>query len=42
VYLTGGHAKVELALAKGRRTVDKRQRIKEREQRLEMDRAKGL
>jgi SsrA-binding protein len=41
VYLTGGHAKVELALAKGRRTVDKRQRIKEREQRLEMDRAKG-
>ena len=33
VYLTGGHAKVELALAKGRRTVDKRERIKEREQR---------
>lgn len=41
VYLSEGLAKVELALAKGRRTIDKRQRIKEREQQREMDRARG-
>ncbi len=41
VYFTKGLAKVELALAKGRRTLDKRQRIKEREIKREMDRARG-
>ncbi len=40
VYLANGYAKVELALAKGRRTVDKRHRIREREQQREMDRAR--
>lgn len=41
VYLSGGLAKVELALARGRRTIDKRQKIKERELQREMDRARG-
>lgn len=41
VYLSGGLAKVELALARGRRTIDKRHRIKEREMQREMDRARG-
>lgn len=41
IYFTRGLAKVELALAKGRRTIDKRQRIKEREIKREMDRARG-
>jgi SsrA-binding protein len=40
VYLSDGYAKVEVALAKGRRTIDKRQKIKEREQAREMDRAR--
>ncbi|CAN5391586.1 MAG: SsrA-binding protein SmpB [Acidimicrobiia bacterium] len=40
VYLSNGYAKVELALARGRRTVDKRHRIREREQQREMDRAR--
>ncbi|MBA2336476.1 MAG: SsrA-binding protein SmpB [Acidimicrobiia bacterium] len=40
VYLANGYAKVELGLAKGRRTVDKRHRIREREQLREMDRAR--
>lgn len=40
VYFTSGKAKVELALAKGRRTHDKRRKLVEREQRREMDRAK--
>jgi SsrA-binding protein len=39
VYFTSGKAKVELALAKGRRTYDKRRKLAEREQRREMDRA---
>jgi SsrA-binding protein len=39
IYFSGGLAKVELALAKGRRAYDKRQKIREREQRREMDRA---
>lgn len=39
VYFREGKAKVELGLAKGRRTVDKRRAIKEREQKREMDRA---
>lgn len=40
VYFVRGLAKVELALAKGRRSYDKRQKLKEREQRREMDRAR--
>ncbi len=40
IYFTDGKAKVELALAKGRRTYDKRQKIRERMERREMDRAK--
>jgi SsrA-binding protein len=39
IYFTHGLAKVELALAKGRTTYDKRQAIKEREMKREMDRA---
>ncbi len=40
VYFRDGRAKVELALAKGRRTVDKRRALKEREMKREMDRAR--
>lgn len=40
VYFIEGRAKVELALAKGRRTHDKRRKIVEREQQREMERAK--
>jgi SsrA-binding protein len=40
VYFKEGKAKVELALAKGRRSYDKRQKIRERMERREMDRAK--
>lgn len=40
IYFQEGKAKVELALAKGRRSYDKRQRIRERMERREMDRAK--
>lgn len=40
IYFTHGLAKVELALAKGIRRFDKRQKIKEREQKREMDRAR--
>ncbi len=40
VYFVKGKAKVEIALAKGRRTYDKRQRIRERMEKREMDRAK--
>ena len=39
VYFKNGKAKVELALAKGRRTYDKRQKIRERMEKREMDRA---
>ena len=39
VYFSHGLAKVELALAKGRRTVDRREKLKEREMQREMDRA---
>jgi SsrA-binding protein len=39
VYFSGPHAKVELALARGKDVVDKRRTIKEREQRREIDRA---
>jgi SsrA-binding protein len=41
IYFTNGLAKTELALAKGRRTIDKRHRIKEREVQRELDRARG-
>jgi SsrA-binding protein len=41
VFFTRGLAKVELALARGRRRYDKRQKLKEREQRREMDRARS-
>jgi SsrA-binding protein len=40
VYFSGGWAKVELALAKGKRKVDKRQAIKEKDLKREMDRAR--
>jgi SsrA-binding protein len=40
VYFKGGKAKVELALAKGRRTYDKRQKIRKRMEEREMDRAR--
>lgn len=38
IYFVHGLAKVELALVRGRRKVDKRNAIKEREQKREMDR----
>ncbi len=40
IYFTHGLAKVELGLAKGKRTRDKRRSIVERQQRREMDRAR--
>jgi SsrA-binding protein len=40
VYFSGGWAKVEIALAKGKRKVDKRQAIKEKDLKREMDRAR--
>ena len=39
VYFSGPHAKVEIALARGKDLYDKRQAIKERESRRDMDRA---
>lgn len=39
VYFLKGRAKVELALAKGKRQYDKRQDMKQREDRREMERA---
>jgi len=39
LYFTGGRAKVEIALARGKDVGDKRQTIKEREMKREMDRA---
>ena len=41
VYFKNGKAKVEIALAKGRRTYDKRQKIRERMEKREMDRARS-
>ncbi len=38
VYFSHGLAKVELALAKGRRTYDKRRKLAEKERRREMER----
>ena len=40
IYFRNGLAKVELALVKGRKTYDKRQKLKEREQLREMERAR--
>lgn len=39
LYFKEGKVKVELGLGRGKRNIDKRQSIKEREQRREMDRA---
>lgn len=39
LYFIDGRAKVELGLGRGKRTVDKRRTIKEREQKREMERA---
>jgi SsrA-binding protein len=39
LYWKGGRAKVELALARGKKTVDRREAVKEREHQREMDRA---
>ena len=39
VYFSGGRAKVEIALARGKDVGDKRQAIKEREMKREMERA---
>lgn len=41
LYFSDGNAKVELALARGRRTRDKRQAIAERESKREAERAVG-
>jgi SsrA-binding protein len=41
VYFDHGLAKVEVALARGRRKYDKRQAIRAREEQREMDRARG-
>lgn len=39
IYFSGAHAKVEIAVARGKDLYDKRQTIKERESRRDMDRA---
>lgn len=41
VYFKDGNAKVELALARGKRTVDKRRSLRDREHKREMERATG-
>src|SRR3954469_10902693 len=41
IYFKGPHAKVEIALARGKDVHDKRESIREREQKREMDRAMG-
>jgi SsrA-binding protein len=41
IYFSKGLAKVDLALARGRRTYDKRQAIRKREQQREMERAQS-
>jgi SsrA-binding protein len=42
VYFADGRAKVELGLARGKRTHDKRKTIVERQQKREMDRARSF
>ena len=39
IYFNGAHAKVEIALGRGKDRFDKRESIKAREQRRDMDRA---
>ena len=39
IYFVNGRAKIEIALAKGRHTYDKRKKLIERQQKREMDRA---
>ena len=39
LYFKQGRAKVELGLARGRKTLDKRQAIRDREERRDMSRA---
>jgi SsrA-binding protein len=39
VYFKGPHAKVEIALARGKDVGDKRRSLKEREQKREIERA---
>jgi len=39
IYLKDGRAKVELGLGRGKRTIDKREAIKERDQQREIERA---
>ena len=41
VYLKNGRAKVELGLARGKKSYDKRQTLRERDDRRQMDRAVG-
>ena len=41
IYFTRGLAKAEVALAKGRRQYDKRQKLKEREQQREIERSRA-
>jgi SsrA-binding protein len=41
IYFVRGIAKVEIALAKGRHTYDKRKKLVERQQKREMDRARS-
>lgn len=41
IYFKGGWAKVEMGLAKGRKLYDKRQSMKKKDDRREMDRATG-
>ena len=41
IYFKSGKAKVEIALAKGRRAYDKRQKIRERMEKREMERARS-
>ncbi len=40
VYFSGGWAKVEIALARGKRKIDKRQAIKEKDMKRELDRVR--
>ena len=39
VYFSGGRAKVEIAVARGKDVFDKRRSLKDRDQRREIDRA---
>jgi SsrA-binding protein len=39
LYFSGGRVKVEIALARGKKTIDKRRSIREREEQREVDRA---